>query len=150
MSDSSSRFVPELSAFPESERLLHLCAVATAACMGASGIGLFALAALLRWYKRARHAKFVQPTHFFNGHSWSLWRLRSNEPCTLHAVHESWMASTDGPITLLSDLHDQLGQIAACGRVPCCGRRARDARLESSHTPSHDTTELPLRRCEQS
>ena len=38
------------------------------ACLGAGGVGLFALAALLQWYGRAQHANCMQPTQFVNGH----------------------------------------------------------------------------------
>ena len=51
---------------------------------------------------------------------WSLWRIRSNEACTWCAMHESWMASTDGPITLLFGLQEQMDQAATWGRLPRC------------------------------
>ena len=53
---------------PASSAKLLLCAAAMEACLGAGGVGLFALAALLRWYGRAQHANCMQPTQFVNGH----------------------------------------------------------------------------------
>ena len=53
---------------PASSAKMLLCAAAMEACLGAGGVGLFALAALLRWYGRAQHANCMQPTQFVNGH----------------------------------------------------------------------------------
>ena len=110
VSDSSPRRRTQNCRGLEFARRLLLCAAAMPPCMAVRADARFALAARVWWCRRARDAKGVQPTHFFNGHSgaYSLTRralcvLCMSEQRPLHASHtHCFMCFSTGTIGLPS------------------------------------------------